>query len=419
MQNILHKSMLAMRKLLVTGAAMAAVGMLASKSFAHDYYMLVNGKTLILHPVHVLDGEIDRIYVPVGGKVDIFVKDAAVCAAALTATKVAGGTVFNVSADPATSQIVWKYTLTHASVGPGAGTLKIHVDGDGPGCPEVSDNFFLVTVVDQKTAEKEWKDQLKQQNIDIKNKIKLANSQFNADQSGILAQVPGSSSTQLVTLASNLFDSFDNALFDIEEGVRLEVNNTRVAGNQILSNNGFTGDGISLPFAFTVDNCSLLSLEMNKINAEVVKGQASLNKTICKGIATITKANPNVEMSVHTNNIAVNIASGPGDDPENQKAPACDFVIRSVKCVHDKTFNVRIITVKGRADVAQGATVTVTINGPKTNGVPAYTSGAQQVTVGSDCKWELVYQDASITPGTGTVDATHPQGAATSTYTCN
>jgi len=402
-------------------AATAALGILSSNLFAHDYYVLVNGKQVTLHETHALTGDYDRIYVPVGGKIDIFVKDAGTCAAALTATKLGGETLFNVSANPATPQVLWKYTLTAApGAVPGAGLLNIHVDGDGAGCLEVSDNYFFVNIVNPKTAETEWKNKLKEQNTNVKNLIKIANSTFSANQSGILAQVPGSTPTQLVVLSNNLFDSFDNALFDIEEGVRLEVHNTRIASNQILSNNGFTGNGISLPGSFLVDDCSLFSVEMNKVQTEVAKGQASLNKTICKGIATINKANPNVMMSVHSNNIAVNVASGPGDDPSDLKAPKCDFVIRSVNCVHDKTLNFRSITVKGRADVAQGTIVTVTITGPKdANGVAAYTSGAQQATVDANCKWTLTYQANDISAGNGTVEATHPSGSGTSTFSCN
>jgi hypothetical protein len=386
---------------------------------AHDVFLVVDGQEVQLFKTHTLSGNYDRIYVPIGGKVDVYVRDPSTCSANLNAFKDSGGDVFDVSANPATPQVQWKYTFTAKSAGVGSGIVNITIQGVGQGCSESTNNYFFVNVVNPKTAEADFNSRLKSGLSLAKSQLKARLAAFLVVAKALIANLTGDLG-DLGQASDGMFEEYNDSLDDMDDLVDSIIMDVQADARMILTDNGYDGPGIQIPKGFRSESCSLWKKFLDTVDLEKGKTAVVLEKEYCKVVDKLRKKNPNFKMSFCANAVAPKIAKGPGIAPVNQqtKNPP-PMMIRVTKCEKDPNLGVHFITVKGRADVNAGNTVTVTIDGPlDSGGVPVYTSGAQQVTVDANCKWEIVYQSNNIVAGNGTVRATHATGQANSTFTC-
>lgn len=396
--------------------ALAAM-LLAIPALAHEFYLVV-GKDKIPLPKQqvLLFDPISVIYVPKGGTAKLLIEDPGTCAANLTATILQGAGSFTVSANP--SNPVKTYTYTFSGQQFDLGVVNIQVIGSGGACNENTNNLFYVAVVDQKTADKEIKNLFKSELSAYKAAMKGLVSDFGQATAGILGDA-ADGSISIEQAYEELADAFEFFLDFSDDAAADRLDAIYAAARAILLSSGYDDPTVAPPSIVSSEDCSPYRMTIDAMHAEAQKSYNSSNKVLKKALSSLLKLSKNhVAMCVSTTPLQV--ANGPaigiGPTAQQQTIP---LTIRSVNCKYIAELGSRTITVKGRADVAQGNQVTVQITGPaNSNGNRAYSTSVV-ATVGSDGKWEVVYQDSSIIAGTGTVTATHPTGTTSKTYTCN
>jgi len=391
--------------------------LLAIPALAHEFYLVI-GKDKIPLPKQqvLLFDPLSVIYVPNGGTAKLLVEDPGTCTANLTTTILQGAGSFTVSANP--SSAVKSHTYTFSGQQFDLGIINIHILGSGGACIEDTDNLFFVAVVDQKTADKEIKNLFKSELSAYKAAMKGLVSDFGQATAGIL----GDAANGVISIDEayeELADAFDFFLDFSDDAAADRLDAIYAAARAILLSSGYDDPTVAPPSIVSSEDCSPYRTVLAAMHAEANKSYSNSKKILQKGLGTLKKLSKNhVVMCVSTTplEVAKGPALGIGPTAQQQTTP---LTIRSVNCKYIAELGSRTITVKGRADVAQGNQVTVQITGPAdSNGNRAYSTSVV-ATVGSDGKWEVVYQDASITAGSGTVTATHPTGTTSKTYTCD
>lgn len=391
--------------------------LLAIPALAHEFYLVV-GKDKIPLPKQqvLLFDPLSVIYVPKGGTAKLLVEDPGTCTANLTATILQGSESFTVSADRPNAVKSHTYILTGQQFD--LGIINIQILGSGGACNEDSNNLFYVAVVDQKTVDKEIKNLFKSEVASYKAAMKGLVSSFGQTTAGILGDA-ASGRISVDEAYEEIADAFDFFLDFADDAAADRLDAIYMAARTILLSSGYDDPTIAPPSIVSSGDCSPYRMAIASMHAEAQKSYNSSNKILKKALASLLKLSSN-HVAMCVSSTPLEVTNGPalgiGPMAQQQTTP---LTIRSVNCKYIAEISSRTITVKGRADLAQGNEVTVQITGPAdANGTPAYSTSIV-ATVGSDGKWEVVYQDASIIAGTGTVTATHPTGTTSKTYTCD
>ncbi len=404
------------RVLAFAAALLLALG-LARPALAHDYFVLDGKAQIPIFPV-LLGFEPDSvIVVPLGGTTRVLVDDVTDCKAFLTAFEDEKSDVFSLSPDPKGSRVSHIYRIRGEEIG--VGVLEIDVLGDGEGCNEDSQNLFWVVVVDEKTAAKDMQKFLKQSVSGQKKANKGFLKSFGQEVAEHVADAAAgviSVDEAFDLIDEDLEDALDFADAELEQRL-FDIYDTAAA---ILEETGYTSMLVGPPDAFSSNDCSPYRVTTSWMGLELRKTYDKADQVAKKGIDKLIKiGGGDFGLAISTDEPVIREPLALDFGPVSKSSGCPNNKIRSVKCRFLAQFNTRSISVKGKADLAQGAMVEVTIEGPKDSmGVPAY-STVQMATVGSDCKWKVTWQDSSITPGSGTVTAVHASGTATKTFTCN
>lgn len=394
-----------LKKTLLIIAVLLAAGAFA---FAHEFFGPgPKGKPRELFEAHLIGAQKDIIVVPLGGTAKLKVKDPGTCPANLTASLTAAG-IATISPDPAAPAVEHIYTLSGVALG--NTTLNVHVTGVGAGCPENTDNFFKVVVVDQKSAEKAIKAAAKKAKAKIKKELKEVSVNFASNCTTVANDLKANSINSLT--AFNSLNNFHQIALDNVNSVLISNINTQLVPelNQVLLANGYDQPGLPPPPGFLNSSNSEFGLVILDGVASATSTQNALNGTLQKTTSSLEASN--IFISNGTNPCTcdeVDFQSPTGftfsDNPFGLAAQA--LIITKKNAYYDANFGVRVITVKGKADQASGATVDITIKGPPdASGNPTYTL-TTTANVGNDGKYEAVFQDSAIIAGNASINVTH------------